>query len=80
MQFLKVFLLYVIFNFPVHAEPHHHEMTGHEVKEDHSTHEAHLELGTLGLYSVNREASLARAGNQTPRRMMAHIGLMVIGP
>jgi len=57
MQFLKFFLLYVIFNFPVHAETHHHEMTSHEVKEDHSTHEAHLELGTLGLYSINREAS-----------------------
>ena len=57
MQFLKALLICLVFNFPAYAETLHHEMTSHEVKEDHSTHEAHLELGTLGLYSINREAS-----------------------
>ena len=58
MRFIKIFFAYLVFHASVYAETHHHhEMTDHASKEEHTPHESHLELGTLGLYPINREAS-----------------------
>lgn len=56
-SFLHAFLFYLFFNFPLYAETHPHDMANHASVEDHSSHESHHELGTLGLYPINREAS-----------------------
>ena len=59
MRLSNILFISLLFSFPLYAETHHHEMEHaheHEVQ-DHQEEMSHDELGTLGIYPINREAS-----------------------
>ena len=59
MRLSNILFINLLFSFSLYAETHHHEMEHtheHEVQ-DHQEEMSHDELGTLGIYPINREAS-----------------------